>query len=413
MSTAESLPAGGANPANTEAPAQQVAATSYVAPISDPFGAGMDTKRHTRLSRVQKLADQLNEESQREFSETQLAKLEGRAVGLGGQTERTEEKMAQEERDAEAKAAKTDKADAAAAKEEPAVAAPAEGEPAAAEPAAEDKSAKLDRERREKFDKTLRMQARIRERDERARATERELAEKERELAEREERLRSVHDETTRTRGIAERILKLAEDNPIELLEKAGVPAEKVSRWLQDAGDPIKQEIQGTKREVQELRDQLKTERESAATAREQAQAERNRQAAEQQFLDVFETNKDGFEAARLVFSKRERVALGNEIADKANKKRIRWTFADIAEAVNEMAKADERYAEISKRTKKDEPKPAAAPAAAVAAPAKPPAVAVTNRSAQTTGQLTTAVARKLDRRARLQRLYNELDAKS
>jgi hypothetical protein len=388
------------------------AATQFVAPISDPFANGAqtkDSKMAQRLARTAKLAEELNSASQKEFAEVQLAKLEGRVPPQHPDDVAAAKEAGEPANPADRVMAAEAKGEAPGNVEEKSAEEVAE----AAEPAVEDKGAKLDRERKEKFDRTLRMQAKIRERDERVRQTERQIAEKEREISAREEALGRQHEEARRTRAIAERVLKLAEENPIELLEKAGVSAEKVAGWLKDSGDPIKQDLQATKREISDLRDQLKSEKEAAQTEREKERAARNQQAAEQQFLDIFDQQKESLEAARLVFSKRERVALGNEIAERANKRGIKWSFADIAEAVNEMAKADERYQEIAKRTaKKEEPKPAAA-APAAAATAKPPAVALTNKASQTTAQLTTSVARKLDRRARLARLYAELDAKS
>jgi hypothetical protein len=103
---------------------------------------------------------------------------------------------------------------------------------------------------------------------------------------------------------------------------------------------------------------------------REELAAERARWQAEERANRAVETfrgmmaDDTKYEAAALVYSEHERVALGDSIGIELQKRGIAYSLEELADAVEEKARQDPRYAKILAKTGA---KPAAAGAAAAA----------------------------------------------
>jgi hypothetical protein len=413
----------------------------------DPNNSHSDPNKFARQQRVKALEEALNEESGGEGAVRKLKELDEVEAKQAGKYERATGKgppkaKADTVDEAEGSAAATrvqeaeDEAEAAeTAAEEPETAATEEPETVVdgTEPQLSEREQKLaaqEKERKERFDRTLRLQVKNREQADKIRRAEDALLEREEQILQRERDIDGRLSQAQQRVTLAERVLKLAEDNPLELLERAGVPPARVAAWLREAGDPQKQGVSAVQKEINDLRAQLEEEKRRMAAQAEKQAAEANRREIDRQFLATFDKG-DEYEPARLVYSNRERIALGDEIADKLNKKNvaahkagrtrdiIRFSLSDVADAVNEMAKADDRWEAIRKKTAQPAaPKPTAA--AAPPAPAKPkpaPAVALTQATSTTRTDPPTpervfdARTTNLKRRARLDRMYADLDA--
>jgi hypothetical protein len=375
-----------------------------------------DPNESARKARLARVAKELDDESTVEGGNRALDRMDGKSADepeRSGKWERATGKAQTPEQIEEAE-------EQAAISEAAANAAEEAGEPpaeaAAEEAPKDDKVAALEKERKARFDKTLRMQAKAREATERIRRAEDALLEREDAIQARERALEESRTGIDRRVQLAERVLDLATSNPLELLERAGMPPAEVARWLQEAGDPTKQESQALRKEFGDLKATLERERASAKAAREQSEAIARRQQVENQFLAEFDGDKAAFKPARLVFSKKERVDWGNHIANRLTAMGKKFNFHDIADAVNELAKKDERWDEIKREA-------AAAKAAtngSTQAAGKPaprgPAVAVNNSATQQRAQapqkpLAEGATLSQKRRARLDRMYAELDA--
>jgi len=406
-----------------------------VAPHPDPATSTSDPNAASRRARLKAMEKALNEESAQEGAQRTVDKIDGKsadAADTEAEVPEPKPKKAdagwQKIEDAarkeagfadvgETESAKEPEA-AEAAEEDDTSAAAAPTEPVKDE--AREKLDKLEKERKEKFEKTLKLQAKLRERDERIRAVEERLSRKEQELVDREQRVQNSLSRGEKRVELADKVLQLATENPLELLERAGVPPERVAQWIREAGDPVKQETRGIQKEIADLKGQLQKERRDQEAQRRNIQQQRENERIETEFLSYFDSDKDAFEPARIAYTKRERVTLANEIAEKATKRGLRFTLRDIAEAVNETAKDAENYKEYAalKAKKPAEEATTAAAAAPVAKPAaapKPQAVAVTNAATQQRGEAPKRQPRdwKEARRMRLERRFAELDAGS
>jgi hypothetical protein len=378
-----------------------------------------DPNESSRKARLARVAKELDDESSVEGAKRALDRMDGKPPAAeeepekpgGGWSRATGNAQTPEQiEEAEEQAAIADAA-AEARGEEP------EAEtPAAEEPAKDDKLAAQEKDRKARFDKTLRLQAKAREAAERVRRAEDALLEREDVIMAREKAIEERTTGAERRAQLAERVLQLATDNPLELLERAGVPPERVARWLQEAGDPTKQESLALRKEFGDLKATLDRERASAKAEREKSEATAKRQQVENQFLTEFDRDKTAFEPARLLYSKKERVELGNSIAQRAAARGIKFTLTDIAEAVNEMAQQDERWGDVKKLRQAAAAKAGASGAttAAVKPVAKAPALAVTNGATQQRSEprpIKDGATLNQKRRARLDRMYAELDA--
>ena len=396
-----------------------------------------DPNHGSRAARLREIADALNSESGPESANAQLNRLNAeRESAQGSQADkkskerwgRVEGKTKADQEGAEAATrieAAEDAEEAAVAAEE----AEANGTEESAETPAteatdkpEDKLSAMEKDRKARFDKTLKLQARAREQAERVRQAETKLLAKHEELTNKEADIKSRIESAERRAQLAERVLNLATENPLELLERAGVPPEKVAQWIQEAGDPAKQETATIRKDIESLKSQLEKERAQMAQERQKEQLTAKQKQIEHEFLSEFDRDESKYEASHLMFTKAERVAQGNKIADMAAKKGVSFTLSDIADAVNEVAKREDRWVKLQKKIKDVEAK--AKPAVPVksglegaatraAAPRPAPRVFATNRLTQQSGDgsnkkpLTTAQERKI----RLQRMYLELDA--
>ena len=295
----------------------------------------------------------------------------------------------------------------------------------------EDATAKQEKERKAKFERVLKMESESRKRDEKLRAREEglrrveaDLNAKAKNLDEQYKRLVASNRKDVET---AKNVLQMARENPLELLERAGVDPLDVAKWVDRAADPVAQKLKEVDRRFEDLQ-----RREREAADREQKQREESqrvaiRQGIEKQYLEHFE-EKEGedwvFEAARFIFSPQERIRLGDEIAQAAYQREMTFTSRDIAEAVDAEAKEDDRWKTLQKRIAAAKPveaaamKPAANPAVAPARVAPRPTVVATNAAAQESagkpGGAAGAGGRKLSpkeqRELRNRRLFAGLD---
>ena len=286
-------------------------------------------------------------------------------------------------------------------------AAPAEEE-ATAEEAAEAKpeeaaadkpdeaAAKQEKERKAKFERVLKMEAEARKRDEKLRAREEglkrveaDLQAKSRNMDEQYKRLVASSRKDVET---AKTVLQLARENPLELLERAGIDPLDVAKWVDRASDPVAQKLKEVDRRFEDLQRREREVEQQRQQAQQQAQRTAQRQDIEKQYLSHFD-EQDGdehvFEAARFIFSPQERIRLGDEIAQAAHGRGMTFTSRDIAEAVDAEAREDDRWKALQKRMAAAKPAEAApakvAPKAAVA-PARVaprPTVVATNAAAQ------------------------------
>lgn len=278
-------------------------------------------------------------------------------------------------------------------------AAPAEEE-ATAEEAAADKpdeaAAKQEKERKAKFERVLKMEAEARKRDEKLRAREEglkrveaDLQAKSRNMDEQYKRLVASSRKDVET---AKTVLQLARENPLELLERAGIDPLDVAKWVDRASDPVAQKLKEVDRRFEDLQRREREVEQQRQQAQQQAQRTAQRQDIEKQYLSHFD-EQDGdehvFEAARFIFSPQERIRLGDEIAQAAHGRGMTFTSRDIAEAVDAEAREDDRWKALQKRMAAAGPAEAApakvAPKAAVA-PARVatrPTVVATNAAAQ------------------------------
>lgn len=336
-----------------------------------------------------------------------------------GLTAEDSEKRREERREALAKAEKDKLRVESAAEEE-----------AKEEPKKEDELTKIEKERRAKFEKVLAMEAKAQKESQRLRSLEARLAERERELSNNVKRAQDQLDaqakQYERQVSMADRILKLARENPLELLEQAGAKPEDVANWIHQAADPTVQRMKALEQKLQE-----KEQAEAEYRARLQQQEERRQREdtlrrVEQEYLSVFDEKDDSgepaFDAAVTMYPQRELIRLGHEIAADAHKQGYSFTHRDIAEAVNALAQEDARYKKIQEKlTKSQQAKVDAAKAAEtaskpVAAPAKPAArstTILTNAAVQQPSKQAASAPNanyKRSREARVKRIVSGLD---
>lgn len=143
-----------------------------------------------------------------------------------------------------------------------------------------------------------------------------------------------------------------------EAAEKAGVTAEDIHAWAtgkmtRRAALPPPPPKGMTQEEIDaRLEDRLKREREEWQKSQTQRETSVAQAQAEAQFVAFVEKDDKAFEAANLIFSQREIAQHGNEIASMAQAKGLRWSWAEVASALNELAESDPRYQKIIARAK-------------------------------------------------------------
>ena len=297
------------------------------------------------------------------------------------------------------------------------------------EPKKEDEATKLDKERRAKFEKVLAMEAKAQKDAANLRHREARLVERERELSNNLKRAQAQLDAQAKRYendiSMARQILKLAQDNPLELLEQAGAKPEDVTTWVERASDPNAQRIKALEARLeQEARQRAQMEQREAARKEEEARQSQMRQVEDTSLSSFEEKDASGdytFEAAVTIYPRNELVRLGHEIAGDAYRQGLSFTHRDIAEAVNALAMEDPRYKrlqeKLSKSVAKPETKTEPAKVAAStqpAAPAKPKTTTVmTNSVAQQPSSVSKPKANpnyKREREARNRRLMMGLD---
>jgi hypothetical protein len=291
---------------------------------------------------------------------------------------------------------------------------------------AKEAAEKQDKERKDKFQKVLALEAKAQKEKDRLRGIEGRLVQRERELEQNIAKARQEYQAAVkRTENevkMARQIMQLAQDNPLALLEQAGATPEDVATWVSRASDPHTVELNKMKRELAE-RDRREAESQRRYQ-QQQAEVQRQQQmrAVEREYLSAFEEkgadDAPVFDAALTVYSERERLQIGHELADEAYAKRYSFTHRDIAEAVNAMAMEDSRYKKIQERLAKAAPVAAKVePKAAVAPVAKPVAKQATVVASNAVTQQGSPEAPKKpsanykrDREARLRRMTADLD---
>lgn len=222
----------------------------------------------------------------------------------------------------------------------------------------EDELTKLEKERRAKLEKVLAMEAKAQKERQRLAGLEARLAEREKEVQNAYKRAQAQLDEQAkRYEGqvrMAQRILQLAKEAPLTLLEEAGQRPEDVANWIQAASDPTQQRMKELERRIAEKEQAEHQARQREQQLINQRNQEQNLRAVEQQFLSNFdEKDAEGngaFEAAITMYSPRELVRLGHEIANEAIRNGYSFTHRDIAEAVNALAMEEPRYKKIQER---------------------------------------------------------------
>ena len=159
----------------------------------------------------------------------------------------------------------------------------------------------------------------------------------------------------------------------------------------------------------EEDRPLTKAELQAAFEAEEQKRAARAaNHAAEQEFERIVE-NDEKYDAAFLVYSPEERAMHGHRIANELRAAGEAFTLADIADAVDELARRSRKYATIQGRYERKAPAKAAATGSGAVnpastqrqptAPAKKPSEQPQERPLDKNG------APRLPHRERLQRL--------
>jgi hypothetical protein len=417
-----------------------------------------DMHRSSRARRVAAMAAQMDEEGDAEVRAKILGKDKKPAeaeTATGDEPEtkaKSADEVAADKADLEKKSeerrlalkAKADKAMRGAVEDDETGNAPAEAETPtekvvdALEAAAEDiakvegpKPEPADKERKAKFEKVLKMEAEARKRDEKLRAREDGMRRIEADLNAKaktlEENYKRLVARNERDVQMASRVLQLARENPLELLERSGAKPEDVAKWIEDASDPVQQKLRAYDQRFADMERREAELKQREAAAQQEAQRSQTRQNIEKQYLGHFDEQEGEdylFEAARYIYSPTERVRLGDEIAQAAHQRGMTFTSRDIAEAVDAEAREDERWKALQKRlTKAVAEKPAEAAKPAAAAPAAKPAVAsrptvvATNAAAQDsapakggTGSGGRKMSPKEQRDLRNKRLFAGLD---
>lgn len=422
------------------------AKTEFVTPaIKLPTESVVDSGAMSRHQRLQKIMSDLGDAEDKEISEKRKA-----ASAKDEAAEEPEEKPSQAEAasefesfnkadETESEAERKEKRRQEVEKAETGSVAKEEDEAATEEgPAKQEAKPEkdLDKERKAKFEKVLAMEAKAQKDREKLRDRELIIQRREADLEGKAKSLDSQYQKLVtdfrRDVDIAQNILKLARENPLELLERAGARPEDVAKWIQNASDPVTQRLKEMDQRWEELqRREAESRRrdQEAAKARELHEA---RQKIENEFLGHFEekTGEDySFEPARLIYSRSEMLRLGNEIAEEAYKNGYTFTSRDIAEAVNALAEDDERYKTIQKRLSKvvaSDNKPSKADTStSTATPAKPAAAKPASTPKASTTVLSNQAAQessrtakpqgenpnyKRDREQRLKRVLNGLE---
>jgi hypothetical protein len=309
---------------------------------------------------------------------------------------------------------------------EEATAAEAEAAKETPEGKAKEAAEKQEKDRKDKFQRVLALEAKNQKERDKLRSIEGRLVQRERELENNIAKARSEYQAAVKRNDgevkMARQIMQLAQDNPLALLEQAGATPEDVATWVSRASDPHTVELNKMKRELAE-----RDRREADGQRRyQQQQAEAKRQndmrAVEREYLSAFEEkgsdDAPAFDAAMTVYSERERLQLGHELADEAYAKRYSFTHRDIAEAVNAMAMEDPRYKKMQERLAKAAPAAAKVEPKATVVPVAKPVVkqATVVASNAVTQQGSTEAPKKpsanykRDREARIRRMTADLD---
>lgn len=434
-STSESANVSGAVEQNSPKSGDSKQALSHLP--SDPANkAAVDSGARSRHSRLQSIMKNLNEEddeaevkTQREyFSKNKTDNdpaAESRRTRAQEAVKEEPEEIAEEETESRAesrtgaKAADKkadDKSDAekeedrrearrkeVADKEEGEVAEEPAAEAKPEEPEDKEKVSKAEKERREKFEKVLAMEAKAQKQQEKLRQREELIMRREREfdtkLKEAQNQYQRQVEEHRRTVSMAEQVLKLARENPLELLERSGAKPEDVANWITNASDPTTQKLKEYDRRFEELAQRERNFQEQERVRQERERTAQLRSQVESEYLGHFEEKDDSgepvLEAAKIIYSRNEILQLGHQLADEAAQAGHTFTSRDIAEAVNELAKDDERYKQIQKRLSNvsTAPKPSTAPVTEPkVAPAAKPAPS-TSTSPKTTTILNNRTA--------------------
>jgi len=93
-----------------------------------------------------------------------------------------------------------------------------------------------------------------------------------------------------------------------------------------------------------------RAELQAAFEEQERQRAQRDAVRGAEQEFEGLVTKDEKYEAAALIFSKAERIHHGHRIANELTRLGETFTLADVAEAVDELARQDERYAKINER---------------------------------------------------------------
>ena len=173
------------------------------------------------------------------------------------------------------------------------------------------------------------------------------IAKRQRELRQREAQLRAREQELAqRETGIKD--FERVKQNPAEFFEyasKQGVPLDKaMEHWLASQ-DPQKRAEMDAKRAKEAEENRIKALEEQIAAQKLYA-SQQQRAVIESEFLSKF-SDESKFEASSLLYTAREKVQKGDEIANLAKARGLRVTFDTIAEAIEILARQDARWTRL------------------------------------------------------------------
>lgn len=352
----------------TQETATETPAAAKVAAVQLPKLPGLpghERTSSTHRQRLERLKAQLDEEGEREHNQRILAKH----GGVEASEEETEEPFKKPIDDAarvEARRKEVEAKQKGTVAEEAAAEAPmsvatdvAETEERPAEEGAPASNAEKDR--KAKFERVLALEAKAQKERASLRAEADRLKGVERQIASRIQDLEKQFAERERAHvrevDTARMILKLAQESPLELLERAGAKPEDVAKWIRDATDPTTTKLRQIEQQIADRDRQLALRERQLQEQAQQREIESRKQTVEREFLSHFEEKDENdvpvFEPA-LIYSQQELIRMGNELADEAAQRGLRFTTRDLAEAISELAKEDQRYKTLQRRLSKE-----------------------------------------------------------